>query len=64
MGFINDESFKIRLRLIVSATGFRGPADRRLAFPVCDQQTPKPEPETIRECFQHPPERINHECFA
>jgi len=35
-----DESFNDRLRLIVSATGFRGPAYRRLIFPACDQKTP------------------------
>jgi hypothetical protein len=29
------------LRLIVSAKGLRGPANRRLIFLVCDQQTPE-----------------------
>jgi len=29
MGFINDESYEDRLRRIVSADGFRGPANRR-----------------------------------
>ena len=37
-----DESLRERLRLIVSARGFLGPAHRRQVIAVCDQQTPAP----------------------
>ena len=39
-----DEAYQERLRLIVSAPGFPGPADRRQGIPVCDQQTPRNPP--------------------
>ena len=42
-----DESLRERLRLIVSARGFLGPAHRRQVIAVCDQQTPPFTPETI-----------------
>ena len=42
-----DESLRERLRLIVSARGFLGPAHRRQVIAVCDQQTPPLTPETI-----------------
>ena len=42
-----DESLRERLRLIVSARGFLGPAHRRQIIAVCDQQTPPLTPETI-----------------
>ena len=42
-----DESLRERLRLIVSARGFLGPAHRRQVIAVCDQQTPSLTPETI-----------------
>ena len=41
-----DESWRERLRLIVSARGFLGPAHRRQVIAVCDQQTPPLTPET------------------
>ena len=37
-----DESLRERLRLIVSARGFLGPAHRRQVIAVCDQQDPVP----------------------
>jgi len=37
-----DESWRERLRIIVSARGFLGPAHRRQVIAVCDQQTPPP----------------------
>jgi hypothetical protein len=42
-----DESLRERLRLIVSARGFLGPAHLRQVIAVCDQQTPALTPETI-----------------
>ena len=42
-----DESWRERLRLIVAARGFLGPAHRRQVIAVCDQQTPPFTPETI-----------------
>ncbi|MEN9636695.1 MAG: hypothetical protein RL077_5099, partial [Verrucomicrobiota bacterium] len=42
-----DESLRERLRLIVSARRFLGPAHRRQVIAVCDQQTPSLTPETI-----------------